>query len=226
MTATQFFTRITGAYLLLNLLVSRLLGVPFTPWLTLVFICLVSLAIFARLERRRSNQGDELQQLIDILALEQRTWTLLEHRWVGRTVRLKDDICNPTEPEGHQVYVQAGTPGKIVALNRDQRAPFTVLFPGFTHKVRVGLDKLDVRLDEGRIGTVPVRPPASAKARLRDRDSLTPPMRHPFAEDEDDTPGGAEAFACRMADFAALDWILWNDTYLRSVYHREMHYQN
>jgi membrane protein implicated in regulation of membrane protease activity len=89
LTATRFLTWLTCAYLLLNLPVARLLGVPFTQWLALAFVCLVPLAVFARLERKRSKQGDELQQLIGILALEQRTWTLLERRWIGRTVRLK-----------------------------------------------------------------------------------------------------------------------------------------
>lgn len=59
-------------------------------------------------------------------------------------MRLREDIRNAKEPEGLQVYVRAGTVGKIVALNRDEHRPFTVLFPGFAHKVVVRLEKLDL----------------------------------------------------------------------------------
>src|SRR5690606_21257955 len=71
-------------------------------------------------------------------------WALLEMTWMGRTVRLKEDILNLREPEGRRLYVQAGTSGTIVALNRDEYAPFTVRFPDFPYKVKVRLDKLDV----------------------------------------------------------------------------------
>ena len=137
MTTTRYFTLTTCAYLLLILPIIRLLGASFTDWLAVVFICLVSLVIFAFVEHKRGNESDELPQFTKRLMLEHRTWRLLEKEWIGRTVRLKEDIRNSKEPEGRQVYVQAGTLGKIVALNRDEKAPFTVLFPGFAGTIGV-----------------------------------------------------------------------------------------
>jgi hypothetical protein len=63
---------------------------------------------------------------------------------VAPTVRLKEDIRNSKEPVGIQLYIQAGTLGKIVALRRSFDAPFEVLFPGFKLKVAVRLEKLDL----------------------------------------------------------------------------------
>lgn len=57
---------------------------------------------------------------------------------------LKQDIRNPKEPPGLQVYVRAGTLGEIVGLTRDEFAPFHVKFPGFKYKVAVMLENLDL----------------------------------------------------------------------------------
>ena len=53
-------------------------------------------------------------------------------------------VCNSKEPEGNQVYVQAGTVGEIVALTDDENAPFHIRFPEFTYKIAVRLEKLDL----------------------------------------------------------------------------------
>lgn len=111
MTRTWYFTLTTCAYLLLVLPIARLLGASLTDWLRPVFVCLVSLAIFAWLERQRAGQSDELQQLTRFLTLENETWALLEKNWIGRTIRLREVIWNPSEPERLQLYVPADTLG-------------------------------------------------------------------------------------------------------------------
>jgi len=215
----------TCAYLLLILPITRLLGASFTDWLMLVFVCLVSLAIFARLERKRAVRSDELQQLTRFLSLEKETWTLLEREWLGRTVRLKEDILNLREPEELRLYVQAGTPGTIVALNRDEYAPFTVKFPGFGHKVKVRLDKLDVPLDDGSAGNVPAQRRASLWDRLTSTNPLLPTAQLVY-EDDDDVPEDAEAFVDEMRHFAAFDWHVWNNRYARRAYRQMKHGDN
>jgi hypothetical protein len=130
-------------YLPINLIVMRLLDLPITWWFVLVFITLVSLGIFARLERKHRHR-DGLKWLTEHIELERWAWQQLEKEWIGRAERLKEDIRNSNEPENLQVYVQAGTVGKIVGLNRDERAPFYIWFPGFAHKVVVRLEKLDL----------------------------------------------------------------------------------
>ena len=225
MTTTRYFTLTTCAYLLLILPIIRLLGASFTDWLAVVFICLVSLVIFAFVEHKRGNESDELPQFTKRLMLEHRTWRLLEKEWIGRTVRLKEDIRNSKEPEGRQVYVQAGTLGKIVALNRDEKAPFTVLFPGFEHQVRIGLDRLDVPLEAARAGNVPVKQPAPLGGLLRRRSVSKVPARQLVTEDEDDIPEDAEAFIDALEDFAGLDWFLLNNGPVRLMY-RQKNYRN
>lgn len=222
LTTTQFLTRFTGVYLLLNLLIAYLLGVPLTAWLALVFICMVFLAIFLLRDRKRSVQSDELKQLTWMLRLEQRAWKRLEKQWLGRTVRLKEDIRNPREPEGLQLYVQAGTPGTIVALNRDEDAPFTIKFPGFGHNVKVRLDKLDVPLDKDRAGNVPAKPRAFG----RHARPLLALRAYDEEDDDDDVPEDAEAFVDALRHFAALDWHVWSDPYARRAYQQMRHYEN
>jgi len=223
LTTTQFLTRFTCVYLLLMLPVALLMD-ELTAWLALVLLCFVSLSLFALLTRRRRTQSNELQHLTWMLRLEQRAWKRLEKQWIGRTVQLKEDIRNPREPEGLQLYVQAGTPGTIVALNRDEHAPFTVKFPGFGHDVKVRLDKLDVPLDEDRAGNVPAKPQAFGRhARpllaLRAYDDEGD-------DDDDDVPEDAEAFVDEMRHFAALDWHVWNDRHARRAYQQMRHYEN
>ena len=102
-------------------------------------------------ERKRHKHQGGLSWLTEHIELERWAWQQLEKEWGGGAVRLKEDIRSPNDPEGLQVYVQAGTKGKIVALNRDKRAPFTVLFPGFAHKVVVRLKKLDLNATDSLI---------------------------------------------------------------------------
>jgi len=222
MSQTKWYTWFTCVYLLLNLPISRLLGVPFTHWLTAAFICLVSLGIFARLERQRGIRSDELQQLTRMLTWQQRTWTVLEKQWIGRTVRLNQDIWNSNEPEGRQVYVQAGSVGKVVALNRDARAPFIVQFPEFGPRVRVRVENLDVPLKERRAGNVPAtrRSYGPFSHRLLERRTFDDD------DDEDDVPEDAEAFVDEMRHFAALDWHVWRDPYARRAYQQMRHGDN
>jgi len=222
---TRYFALTTCAYLLLNLPIALLLGASFTDWLPVPFICLVSLVIFARLERKRAVQPDELQQLTRFLTLEKEAWTLLEKQWLGRTVWLKEDILNLREPEGMQLYVQAGTPGIIVALNRDKYAPFTVKFSDFPHKVKVRFDKLGVPLDDDSAGNVPAKRRASLWKRLTSRRPLLPTTRLVYDED-DDVPEDAEAFVDEMRHFAAFDWHVWNDRYARRAYRQMKHWDN
>lgn len=216
---------VTFVWLVLTLFITSLLDIPLMDWLALVFTCLVALGIFALLERHRNVRPAELQDLARSLQVNRWLWQRLEEEWVGRTVRLKEDIRNPKEPKGSQVYVQAGTPGKIVALNHDERAPFTVKFPGFGHKVVVRLDKLDVPFDENRAGNVPTKRPASSRARLHGRSEFLFSERHVFDEDEGGIPAEAEAFASETEDFATLDWLLWDHPRARLGY-RQKRYRN
>lgn len=222
----RYFTLVTGAYLLFVLPIALLLGASFIDWLGLVFICLVSLAILARRVRKRPIQSQELQQLIRLLTLDKQTWALLEMTWIGRTVRLKEDILNLREPEGRRLYVQAGTSGTIVALNRDDYAPFTVRFPDFPYKVKVRLDKLDVLRDEDSAGNVPAKRRASLWKRLTSKKPLLPTTQLVDDEDDDDVPEDAELFVDEMRHFAALDWHVWNEPAARRAYRQMSHRDN
>lgn len=138
----------------------------------------------------------------------------------------KEDILNLREPEGRRLYVQAGTSGTIVALNRDDYAPFTVRFPDFPYKVKVRLDKLDVLRDEDSAGNVPAKRRASLWKRLTSKKPLLPTTQLVDDEDDDDVPEDAELFVDEMRHFAALDWHVWNEPAARRAYRQMSHRDN
>lgn len=140
---TKRFAWMTGLYLLGLLLVTLALGYPVSWWLAFVFVCAVSLAIFARLERRRHIHPEDVRRLTRELWWEAWYWRKLERDWIGRPVLLVEDIRNSKEPEGRQVYVKAGTLGKIVRLNRSPSTPFNVRFPGFQYEIAVRLSRTE-----------------------------------------------------------------------------------
>jgi len=144
MDRTKFLAWGTAIYLPLLLVVFVLAGWPWTPWLTTATILLTSLAIYALRQRWHRRRQDDLRLLTGYIQRDCVTWWRFEHDWIGHTVRLKEDIRNSKEPVGLQLYVRAGTLGKIVALRRSFDAPFEVLFPGFKLKVAVRLEKLDL----------------------------------------------------------------------------------
>jgi hypothetical protein len=150
MSRAKFHAWVAAIYLVANLIFTRIVGIPFSSWLILAFIMAVSLIIFARLEKRKRNRDpmDDLELVTAFIKLDRRAWRHFERQWIGKRVRLKEDIRNSREPLGLQLYVQAGTMGKIVGLNGDERAPFVVEFPGFGPQVAVRLKKLDLNPTE------------------------------------------------------------------------------
>lgn len=133
------------AIYLAGLLVFNLVvGIPISWWLIVAVLTPVVAALYLRLRDWYFKPLTGVEWLTEHIQMERWAWQQLEKEWLGRPVRLQEDIRNSNEPEGLQVYVRAGTVGKIVALNRDEHAPFSILFPGFGHKVVVRLEKLDL----------------------------------------------------------------------------------
>lgn len=149
--SSKVMTWLCAIYLVLLLIFNLVAGLPLWWWLIMVVIIPVVGALCLRLWNWYLKPLTGLEGLMNHIRQEKWAWQRLEKEWIGRTVRLKDDIRNSNEPAGRQVYVQAGTLGKIVALNRDERAPFSVQFPGFAHNVVVRLEKLDLNPTENII---------------------------------------------------------------------------
>lgn len=143
MTRAKILAWFCGIYLVALLIFTLLAGYPISWWLLVAVIVPLFLTLYLRLTKRYWNL-DNPKWLTNHIRSERWVWYQLEKTWIGRQVLLKEDIRNSNEPEGLQVYVRAGTVGEIVGLNRDARTPFTILFPGFAHKVVVHLEKLDV----------------------------------------------------------------------------------
>ena len=89
MRRTKYYWTVTFVWLVLTLFITSLLDIPLMDWLALAFTCLMSLGIFALLERHRNVRPAELQDLARFLQVNRWLWQRLEEKWVGRTVRLK-----------------------------------------------------------------------------------------------------------------------------------------
>ena len=88
MRRTKYYWTVTFVWLVLTLFITSLLDIPLMDWLALAFTCLMSLGIFALLERHRNVRPAELQDLARFLQVNRWLWQRLEEKWVGRAVRL------------------------------------------------------------------------------------------------------------------------------------------
>ncbi len=132
-------------YLAAILVITLVFDLPILWWLIVAVLTPFIAVLYLRLRERFYRRFVGLEGLTRHIEGEQWVWQQFEKEWIGRPVRLREDVRNTHEPEDRQVYVRAGTVGTIVALRRNEEAPFEVLFPSFPYNVAVRLEKLDVR---------------------------------------------------------------------------------
>jgi hypothetical protein len=91
-----------------------------------------------------ASKPTELDVLLNFLRMRDRHWRVVTDMWVGRQVRITEDIQDARDLLGKPVVLKKGMLGEIIDLNDEPATPFRVRFTGHSYPVDVFVYRLEL----------------------------------------------------------------------------------
>ncbi len=140
----------TSLYLVVVFIITMLTGIaPLWQFGVVAVICFSVLPIVVWFDKRmlRSNADNimtSLDGLLSYLQVRERHWRCITDAWVGRQVRITEDIQDSRDLLGRPVVLEKGMVGEIIDLNEEPATPFLVRFAEHTYPVDVFVHRLEL----------------------------------------------------------------------------------
>jgi hypothetical protein len=93
-----------------------------------------------------ASKPTELDVLLNYLRLRDLHWRIITDMWVGRQVRITEDIQDARDLLGQPVVLKKGMLGEIIDVNDEPATPFRVRFAGHGYPVDVFVYRLELVL--------------------------------------------------------------------------------
>jgi hypothetical protein len=141
---------LTSIYLVVVFVITLLTGIaPLWQFGVAAVICSSMIPVFVAVGKRilrtpADRVTTDLDVLLDYLRLRDCNRRFIANCWVGRQVRITEDVQDARDLLGKPIFLEKGMVGEIIDLNEEPATPFRVRFAEHIYPVDVFVHRLEL----------------------------------------------------------------------------------